>query len=66
MPQAILAAGQYTMCQNLLLYLDKIDSQPTNLTPGHDLIKALKTQLMEAWNKFQLDPQWMVPKKKGI
>ena len=66
MPQAILAAGQYTMCHNLLLYLDKIDSQPTNLTPGHDLIKALRPQLMEAWHKFQLDPQWMVPKKNGI
>ena len=64
MPQAILACGQYTMCYNLLDYIEKIEKGQINLTPSHDLIKACKPQLLEAWGKFQANPQWMVPKKK--
>ena len=64
MPQAILACGQYTMCYNLLDYIEKIEKGQVNLTPSHDLIKACKPQLLEAWEKFQANPQWMVPKKK--
>ena len=64
MPQAILACGQYTMCYNLLDYIEKIEKTSANLTGAHDLIKACKPQLLEAWEKFQANPQWMVPKKK--
>lgn len=56
-PQALLAAGQYTMCFNLLDYLERIDKKPTNLTDGHRLIIACKPQLLAAWQKFQQDPQ---------
>jgi len=62
MPQAIMADGQYTMCYNLLEYIDKVQEDGTNLTEGHQQIIALRPQLMEMWNKFQQDPQWMVPK----
>lgn len=64
-PQALLAAGQYTMCFNLLDYLERIDKKPTNLTDGHRLIIACKPQLLAAWQKFQQDPQWMVPEAKS-
>ncbi|MBR5672837.1 MAG: patatin-like phospholipase family protein [Muribaculaceae bacterium] len=64
MPQAILACGQYTLCYNLLDYIEKIETKQANLTPAHDLIKACKPQLLEAWEKFQANPEWMVPKKK--
>ena len=64
-PQALLAAGQYTMCFNLLDYLERIDKNPTNLTDGHHLIIACKPQLLAAWQKFQQDPQWMVPEAKS-
>ena len=64
-PQALLAAGQYTMCFNLLDYLERIDKNPTNLTDGHRLIIACKPQLLAAWQKFQQDPQWMVPEAKS-
>ena len=64
-PQALLAAGQYTMCFNLLDYLERIDKKPTNLTDGHRLIIACKPQLLAAWQKFQQDPQWMVPEATG-
>lgn len=60
MPQALLAAGQYTMCYNLLDYIEKIEENPSNLTSAHRLIVACKPQLLEAWKKFQLDPRWMV------
>lgn len=60
LPQAVLAAGQYTMCHNLLLYIDQIENDPTNLTAAHNDLTALKPQLLEAWQSFQRDPQWMV------
>ena len=52
------------MCFNLLDYIEKIEKDPSNLTVAHDQIKACKPQLLEAWAKFQANPQWMVPKKK--
>ena len=68
MPQAILAAGQYTMCYNLLYYIEQIEKDPTNLTAGHRHIIALKPQLLTAWNNFKHDPLFMTKnmKKKGI
>lgn len=62
MPQAILADGQYTMCYNLLQYVDDIQVDKENLTDAHQHIIALKPQLLEAWKKFLKNPQWMVPK----
>ena len=62
MPADIMATGQFTMCYNLLDYISKIENDPTNLTAGHDIIKACKKQLQEAWAKFQQDPHWMLPK----
>ena len=60
MPQALLACGQYTMCFNMLDYIEKIEKNPTNLTEGHDLIKSCKPQLLEAWERFKANPQCMV------
>ena len=59
-PQALLAAGQYTMCFNLLEYISKIQDTTENLTPGHQLLISLKPRLMTAWNQFQTNPQWMI------
>ena len=61
-PQALLATGQYNTCYNLLDYINTIEKDPTNTTPAHQLIIACKPQLQEAWQKFQTNPQWMVPK----
>lgn len=65
MPQALLATGQYNTCYNLLDYINRIEKDPTNTTPAHQLIIACKPQLEEAWKKFQTNPQWMVPKTVG-
>ena len=64
MPRAIFAAGQYTMCYNLLYYIEEIEKDPTNLTPAHKHILALKPQLLTAWTKFKLDPHFMTKLKK--
>ena len=64
MPQAILAAGQYNICHNLLVYLQDIEEDASNTTDAHRLLMGCKAQLEEAWKKFQKDPQWMVPKKE--
>ena len=63
-PQAILAAGQYTMCYNLLLYLDKIQRDPTNITAAHHLLISLKPQLQSAWQQFMQNPHWLVPQTR--
>ena len=59
-PQALLATGQYTMCYNLLDYIEKIEHQTDNLNDNHQLIIACKPRLLQAWQRFQQDPQWMV------
>ena len=61
-PQALLTTGQYTMCYNLLDYIEQIEQSPSNLTDSHQLLIACKPQLIEAWKRFQADPQWMVKK----
>ena len=61
-PQALLSCGQYTMCYNLLDYIEKIEKDSTNLTDGHQLLIACKPQLQDAWQKFQQNPHWMLPK----
>ena len=61
---ALMAAGQYTICFNLIDYIDKIQKDPTNLSPAHQTIVALQAKLMDAWNQFKNDPQWMLKKIK--
>lgn len=62
MPQAILASGQYHMCRRLLSYIYFIEKGVANTTEGHSLLIACKPQLQQAWQRFQRDPLWMVPK----
>ena len=61
-PQALLAAGQYNICFNLLKYIEDIENNPANTTAAHKQLIACKPQILEAWKKFQTNPQWMVPK----
>ena len=59
-PEAILAAGQYTICFNLLDYIDSIQKDMVCLNENHQLIMDCKQQLQDMWTKFQEDPLWMV------
>ena len=55
-PEALIAAGQYTMCWNLLEYIDNIKRNPENINENHRLIVACEAQLREDWEKFKKDP----------
>ncbi len=61
MPRVLMSAGQYTMCYNLLRYIEQIEKDPTNLTEAHRQLISCKPQLLAAWQRFQQDPCWMVP-----
>lgn len=61
-PEAIVAAGQYTICFNLLDYIENIQNNGDNLNENHQQIIACKQQLQDAWAKFQADPMWMTLK----
>lgn len=55
-PEALIAAGQYTICWNLLEYIDNIKKYPDNLNENHLLILACETQLKEDWERFKKNP----------
>jgi len=65
LPRAVMACGQYTICYNLLDYIEKIEQDPSNLTASHRLIIACKPQLQEAWRRFKDDPLCMVPSPRA-
>ncbi|MDH6306595.1 putative acylesterase/phospholipase RssA [Parabacteroides sp. PF5-5] len=58
MPDAIIAAGEYTVCFNLLQYIEVIKKDPRNTTGQHQVILACEAQLKADWEKFQDNPLW--------
>ena len=53
---SLIAAGQYTICWNLLEYIETIKKDPSNTNEHHQLILACEEQLRKDWEKFQKDP----------
>lgn len=62
-PQALFAAGQYTICMNLLEYIMKLEKDNSNTTPTHVLIMACKRQLECDWEQFQRNPHFLIQYK---
>lgn len=60
MPDAVVAAGQYTMCFNLLKYIECLKKNSNNTTGRHKVLLACEEQLKADWAKFQQDPLWMM------
>ena len=58
-PAALFSSGQYNICWNLLEYVLKIKSDPTNTSEEHKLILECEQQLRNDWQQFQKDPQWL-------
>lgn len=61
MPDALVAAGQYTICWNLLSYMERSKNNTENMTEAmrqfcEQYEKALRTD----WERFQNNPLWMV------
>lgn len=61
-PEALFTAGQYTVCMNLLEYIIKLENDSSNTTPAHKLIMGCKAQLLNDWNEFQRNPQFLLHK----
>lgn len=55
-PDALIAAGQYTICWNLLEYIDNIKKNPKNLNESHKTILACEPQLRSDWKRFKKEP----------
>jgi predicted acylesterase/phospholipase RssA len=58
-PEAILACGQYTICWNLLEYIEKLKENSNNTNNTHKLIMQCETQLRNDWEHFQQDPMFL-------
>ena len=56
MPQTLLAWGQYTICWNLLEYIEKLKTNMDNTTPTHRLIMQCEVQLRQDWEYFKSNP----------
>jgi predicted acylesterase/phospholipase RssA len=54
--EALIAAGQFTTCFNLIEYICKLEKNGL-LT---DDLKQLRQKLLTDWKKFNQEPQWMV------
>lgn len=60
MPQALFAAGQYTMCFNLLEYIGKMKSTNMhNTNEFHQRLLAMESTLREDWEHFKDNPRFM-------
>jgi predicted acylesterase/phospholipase RssA len=60
MLNSIIACGQFTMCWNLLEYIQKIKNNSVNTNERHLELLKLEEQLMDFWNKFKDEPFWLV------
>lgn len=63
-PDALFCAGQYTICMNLLEFIEKLRNNKENTTSFHYEILNLEQQLKKDWNNFRLNPLWMLDKIK--
>jgi hypothetical protein len=69
----LIAAGQATLCRNLIYYIERLPNKKFNeesiweSTPAEEQekIAALKTKLEERWEDFKRDPYWLLNKDKG-
>lgn len=60
-PEALVAAGQYTICWNLLSYIEKSKKSTANMTETMIYFcKKYEGSLRADWERFQKDPLWMV------
>jgi predicted acylesterase/phospholipase RssA len=67
MLKTLIACGQYTICFNLIEYIEKIILNPKNRAAydaySDDLkveINTLHTKMLNDWKAFNTDPYWMV------
>lgn len=64
MLDCLIACGQFTICFNLIDYIEKIlwDADNENNIKENEVVKALHEKLMRDWAEFNINPFWMVDK----
>jgi predicted acylesterase/phospholipase RssA len=60
MLNSIIACGQFTMCRNLLDYIDKLKADNENTSPNHSALIACEAQLLDHWDRLTANPFWLV------
>jgi len=55
----IIACGQFTICWNLLEYLDKIKANLANTTANHQVLIDCRGELEKLWQQFKANPRFM-------
>lgn len=60
MAEAIIACGQFTLCWNLLLYIEKLKVDSENTNTAHEALMICEPDLMKHWKKFQENPYWLI------
>jgi len=65
-PQSLVAAGQYTICWNLLEYIEKSKKDKSNISEQTMKFCAeAEAQIRVDWEKFKVNPLWMVEEMFG-
>ena len=59
-PQALVAAGQYNICWNLLEFIYRLRRDKTNLSPETHILTDLQQQLESDWQRFRDNPHWLL------
>ena len=60
MPEALVTTGQYNICWNLLEYIYRLRRNNDNLSPDSQVIIDLQEKLEADWQRFKVNPQWMM------
>ncbi|WP_205514591.1 patatin-like phospholipase family protein [Longitalea arenae] len=59
MLDAVIACGQFTICWNLLEYIEKVKKDPSNTGATHQKLLSLENQLKLHWEQLQINPYWL-------
>lgn len=59
-PEALFTCGQYTICMNLLEYIEKLKKDMSNTTNTHKLLLGCEQQLKSDWEHFQINPMYLL------
>ena len=57
---ALIATGQYTICFNLIEYIELIKKKTANTNKRHKYLISLEDRLKSDWEEFQKDPMYMM------
>lgn len=60
MLDTVIACGQFNICWNLLVYIEKYKKSNSNIDERIKLLIECEQQLKDDWERFQKNPYWLV------